>query len=179
MLSHCICPSALHSAYTAHLLFCSLILPTQHTSSSAPSCYLHSTFPLLLPHATYTAHLPFCSLILPTLHLLTCSLMLPTLHLPFCSPCCLHYTSICSLMLPTFRSAPSCYLTLNTSPCVVHTAYNECLSSHYSMLHTLHISLHPYCLGHTAQFYSICLPTLRYLWSVSANNKMQMQRDRV
>ena len=139
------------------------------------SCYVHCTPPHVLSHtnhtapfflflhaaSTYTAHLLFCS---PFCQHSTSPLLLPhatyTAHLPFCSPCYLHYTSICSFKLPTFCSAPSCYLTLNTSPCAVHTAYTECLSSHYSMLHTLHISLHPYCLGHTAQFYSHLLPTL-------------------
>jgi hypothetical protein len=77
---------------TLHNLFCSLIVPTLYTSSSASSCYLHSA---LLPHAIYTTP----SLLLPhatytTLHLLP--------HIT--------YILLCSLMLSTFRSAPSCYL---------------------------------------------------------------------
>jgi hypothetical protein len=157
---------------TPHLLFCSLILHTMCTSSSAPSCYLHCTTfsapsyylhctpPHLLPHTTYTAHLLFCSLILPTL------------HLPFCSPCYLHYTSICSSMLPTFHSAPSCYLALTPPPLLSILPTLNASAPNHSMLHTLHTSLHPYCLGYTAQFYSHMLPTLQCLWCVNINNEL-------
>ena len=87
-----------HATYTLNLPFCSLMLPTQHISSFAASCYLHSKPPLLLPHATNTVHLPFCSLMISTL---------------CCAPSCyLHYTS---------PSAPTCYLHYALFPHATYT----------------------------------------------------------
>jgi hypothetical protein len=95
-----------YATYTAHLLFCYLMLSALYTSPSAPSWYLHST---LLPHDTYillchlmllnTVHLPFCSLILPTLYTFPSA---PSRYLHNNSPsalsCYLHSTP--SLLLP-------------------------------------------------------------------------------
>ena len=115
MLALPTCHPALLSVYTAPTCYQTVtpfllpILPTLHTSPSAPSCYLHSTPPRLLPHAIY---IPLCQLmLLNTVHIPFCFLMLPTLHLPFCSPC--------YLTLYTYPSAPSCYLHC-TYPSVPH-----------------------------------------------------------
>ena len=95
------------------------------------------------PQSAYTAHLPICSLLLPTLHLhllphatyTTQPLLLPhstyTVHL-----------LLCFLMLPTFCSAPSCYLhyTSHSAPsCYLH--YTPSAPSCY-----LHSALLPHAI---------------------------------